>query len=91
MSTRDIKAQLEQFKELQKLIEEAQAELEAIKDNLKAEMTARGVDTLTAGAFKAKWQTVESYRFDSTAFKKEHSDIYAGYTVKTTSRRFTVA
>lgn len=91
MSTRDIKAQLEQFKELQKLIEEATAELEAIKDSLKAEMTARGVDTLTAGAFKAKWQTVVGNRFDSAAFKRENAALYDRYTTKTETRRFTVA
>lgn len=91
MSTRDIKAQLEQFKELQALIEEATAELEAIKDSLKAEMTARGVDTLTAGAFKAKWQTVCGSRFDSAAFKRENAELYDRYTTKTETRRFTVA
>lgn len=91
MSTKDIKAQLEQFKELQKLVEEAQAEMEAIKDSLKAEMTARGVDTLTAGAFRANWQTVKGSRFDSAAFKRENAELYSRYTTQTVTRRFTVA
>lgn len=91
MSTKDIKAQLVQLKELQSLIEEAQAEVEAIKDLLKAEMTAQGVDTLSAGGHKAKWQTINSNRFDSAAFKKENAELYSRYVVATASRRFTVA
>lgn len=91
MSTKDILAQIGELKELQILIEEAQAAAEAIKDTLKAEMMAQGVDTLTAGGYKVRWQTVKGSRFDSTTFKKENAELYSRYTIETATRRFTVA
>lgn len=91
MNTRDIAEQIGELKELQALIEEAQAAAEAIKDSLKAMMTAQGVDTLTAGGYKVRWQTISGSRFDTAAFKRENADLYTRYSVATENRRFTVA
>lgn len=91
MNTKEIAEQICEFKELQALIEEAQAAAEAIKDSLKALMTAQGVDTLTAGGHKVRWQTISSSRFDTAAFKRENADLYTRYSVATENRRFTVA
>ena len=91
MSKKEIAEQIREFKELQALIEEAQAAAEVIKDNLKAFMTAQGVDTLTAGGYKVRWQTISGSRFDTAAFKRENADLYTRYSVATENRRFTVA
>lgn len=90
MSTNEITAKIRQIKELQQLIEEAEAEMEAIKDAIKAEMTAREVDELTADVFKVRWTTVESSRFDSTAFKKAMPELFKQFSKQTTSRRFSI-
>ena len=69
---------------------EAAAEVEAIKDEIKREMDKRGVEELVAGQYIARFTTVLSNRFDSTAFKREHGDLYKIYTKQTTTRRFSV-
>jgi predicted phage-related endonuclease len=90
MSTNEITAKIRQIKELQQLIEEAEAEMETLKDSIKAEMTAREVDELTADVFKVRWTTVESSRFDSTAFKKAMPELFKQFSKQTTSRRFSI-
>lgn len=91
MSQNELTAKIRELKELQQLIDEATAEAEAIRDALKAEMTATGVDELVVDVFKVRWQKVTSNRFDTAAFKKTHADLYAQYTKPQETRRFTVA
>lgn len=90
MSTNEITTKIRQIKELQQLIEEAEAEMETLKDTIKAEMTARDVDELTADVFKVRWTTVESSRFDSAAFKKAMPELFKQFSKQTTSRRFSI-
>lgn len=91
MSTIDLLGKIRSLKELEALISEAQAELDSIKDELKAEMTNRNTEELDVDVFKIRYKTVKSSRFDTTAFKSTHKDPYEQYTKQTESRRFTVA
>lgn len=89
MSNMDIITTIRDLRELQALIDEAQAELEAKKDIIKAHM---GEDTeLRAGEYKVTWKPVTSNRFDSTAFKATHAELYKQYTKESITRRFCVA
>ena len=91
MSSNEIILKIEALKEWEALAAEAAAEIESLKDTIKAEMTARGVEGLTAGRYVARYTEVISNRFDSTAFKKVMPDVYKAYTKAVTSRRFSVA
>ena len=91
MSTNTMIAKIEALKEWEELAAQAAAEIEAIKDAIKAEMTARGVEELEVGQYIARYTTVLSSRFDTTAFKREHGEMYRMYTKQTTSRRLSVA
>lgn len=91
MTTAEIITKIEELKEMEELIAEAQAEAEAIKDAIKAEMNEQHAEELIAGTHIIRWTTVLSNRFDSTAFKKIMPDVYKAYTKQTTSRRFTIA
>ena len=91
MSTNELTKKIRELKELQALIEQAQAEAEAIKDDLKALMIETGTDELTVDVFKIRYAIVKGNRFDTAAFKKTHADLYAQYTRQTETRRFTVA
>ena len=91
MSTNTMIAKIEALKEWEELAAQAAAEIESIKDAIKAEMTTRGVEELEAGQYIARYTTVLSNRFDTTAFKREHGEMYRMYTKQTTSRRFSVA
>ena len=69
MTKKEIIAQIELMNEWERVIEEAKAEVEAIKDSIKAEMADRDLDELEAGSYIVRYKTVATSRFDSTAFK----------------------
>ena len=87
MSTIEIISAIKELEELEDLIHEA----ENIRDSIKATMTEQGTDELIAGTKIVRWTTVLTTRFDSTAFKKRHEDLYKEYTKQTTSRRFSIS
>lgn len=91
MSTIEITTKIEALRELETLIEEAKAEAETIRDEIKSEMMARDTEELTAGQYIIRWTSVLSNRFDTTAFKKVMPEIYKAYTKQTASRRFTIS
>lgn len=78
-----------QLAEYTRIKEEAEAVVDSLKDEIKAYMTAQGVDTLTGSEHKASYSLVTSSRVDTTALKKQYPDIAAACTVSTSSRRFT--
>ena len=89
MSTNELTARIRELRELQALIEEANAEAENIKDVIKAHMGDS--EELRAGEYKVTWKPVTSARFDATAFKATHAELYRQYSRETTTRRFCVA
>ena len=90
MSTIELSTIIEKLKEWEAIQAEAAAEVESLKDQVKAEMNARGVEELKAGQYIARFTTVLSSRFDTTVFKREHAEMYRQYTKQTTSRRFSI-
>jgi predicted phage-related endonuclease len=90
MSTVDVVSKIEELEELEKLIEEAKAEAETLRDEIKAEMMERNTEELEAGKYIVRWTSVLSNRFDSTAFKKVMPEVYKAYTKQVSSRRFSV-
>ena len=91
MSTIEITSKIEALKELETLIEEAKAEAEALRDEIKAEMVNRNAEEMEAGQYIVRWTSVLSQRFDSTSFKKVMPDIYKSFTKQVSSRRFSIA
>ena len=91
MSINDMEMKIAKLQEWEQLLEEAKAEVESLKDEIKAEMLSRNTEELTAGRYIVRWTSVLSNRFDTTAFKKEHAEMYKLYTKQTASRRFSVA
>ena len=91
MSTIEITSKIETLKELESLIEEAKAEAEALRDEIKTEMLNRDTEELEAGQYIVRWTSVLTQRFDTTAFKKVMPEIYKEYTKQVSSRRFSIA
>ena len=91
MSTIEITSKIEALKELEALIEEAKAEAETLRDEIKTEMLNRNTEEMEAGQYIVRWTSVLSQRFDSTAFKKVMPDIYKSFTKQVSSRRFSIA
>lgn len=79
----ELTTKIKELRELQALAEEANAEIEALKDAIKAYM----VDTeeLRAGEYKVTWRPVSSVKLDTAALKK------AVYQAFTRTRRFVIA
>lgn len=90
-TTDTLEAKIESLKELEAFAEEVKQEIDSLKDCIKAEMLAQDTDEMTVGKYIVRWTSVLSNRFDSTAFKREHADMYKQYTKQTKSRRFSVA
>lgn len=89
MSTSEIESKVRELRQLQALIEEAQAEAEAIKDQLKAHMGHS--EELKAGEYRITWKPVTSSRLDSKALKAAAPELVERFTKTTTTRRFCVA
>lgn len=89
MSNTELTAKIKELKSLQAIIDEATAEAESIKDEIKAFMG--DTEELRAGDYKVTYKTVTSQRFDSTAFKSAMPDVFSRFTKTTTCRRFTLA
>ena len=91
MSTIEITSKIEALKELEALIEEAKAEAETLRDEIKAEMLNRNTEEMEAGQYIVRWTSVLSQRFDTTSFKKVMPEVYKAYTKQVSSRRFTIS
>lgn len=90
MSVNEIAAKVKELREMQRLIEEAEAEAEALKDEIKAYMGDR--EEITAGEYKVTYKNVTTTRIDTTAIKKLFSaEDLIPYTKTTTTRRFAIA
>lgn len=91
MSKNELISKIETLNEWEQLMEEAHNEAEAIRDDIKAEMMAQGVEEMEAGKYIVRWSSVLSNRFDSTAFKKLYGELYKAYTKQTASKRFSIS
>ena len=67
MSRNEIISKIEQLKEWEAILEEAQAEAEALRDSIKAHMLEENTEELSVGTYIIRWTSVLSTRFDSTA------------------------
>lgn len=72
------------------MIEELQAEAEALTDRIKGAMVEQGREVLEGDGWKASWKNVNSSRFDSKAFKADHGDLYTAYSKPVTTCRFLI-
>lgn len=89
MSIQEIENKVRELRQLQALIEEAQAEAEAIRDTIKAHMGE--AEELRAGEYKVTWKPVTASRLDAKALKAALPEVAEHFTRTTTTRRFCVA
>ena len=91
MSIQEIDIKVKELRELQTMVEEATAQIEAIKDSIKLKMVDEGAEVLQGDGWKATWHTVTTSRLDSKALKAAHPDLVAQYSKTTSTARFTLA
>ena len=86
-----LESKIEELNEIEKMMDELKAEAEAIKDELKNEMSLRGLDQMEIGQYIVRWTSVLSSRFDTKRFKEEYGEsIYKQYTKEVSSTRFSI-
>lgn len=91
MSISEIESKVRELRQLQALVEEAEAEMETIRDAIKFTMSTQGVDEVRAGEYKITWRAVTSSRLDSKALKAALPEVAERFTRTTTTRRFCIA
>ena len=91
MSKSELLAKIELLNEYETMLEELRTETEAIRDEIKTEMTEQNTEEMTVGKYIVRWTSILSNRFDSTAFKKVMPEVYKAYTKQISSRRFTIS
>lgn len=89
MTIKEFETKARELRELQALIDEAQAEAETIKDAIKAAMGDS--EAIQAGEYKITYKSVTTARIDTTALKKAMPDVAQAFTKESTTRRFCVA
>ena len=80
MNMQDIERKIRLMREMQRMAEEAQAEADSIKDEIKAYMGAS--EALSVGEYKITYKTVKGNRLDSAALRQCRK-----YTPHSASRR----
>ena len=90
MDNKTINEKIVDIRNFENEIKQMQEVVDSLKDELKNEMTARGVDELDTGTFKLTFKEVVSNRFDSKAFQKDNEIIYKAYLKESVSKRFTI-
>ena len=89
MSISEMEVKARELRQLQALIEEAQAEAEAIKDATKAAMGDS--ESVQAGEYRITWKAVTSSRIDTSALRKALPDVAERFTKETVTRRFVIS
>ncbi len=91
MSKNEIITKIETIRELEELIEEARNEAEALRDTIKQQMMADGIEEMEVGQYMVRYQSIVTNRFDNSAFKKLMPDVYKSFMRQSTSKRFSIA
>jgi|GEM_PF-175434 len=91
MSAKEMSNKVQELRELKRMQEELQAEIDAVQDAIKAEMAAQNVDTLTGADYKITWKEVVSSRLDTTALKKALPEVAARFMKQSSAKRFVLA
>ena len=90
MTDKMIDNRVKKLMDLDARIDDLKKEADAIRDELKGELSDRGVDEVRTKTFKVSWKDVISSRLDSAALKKGDPVLYARYLKESVSRRFLI-
>lgn len=90
MTDKEFETQAQAYKLHQNEAKEATKKQENAEALLKAELTARGLDDLTVGAFTVSWKYYTKKMFNRKRFQLENPTLYLRYQDDMEVRQFTV-
>ena len=88
MENNELVWRLKLIRQLELQQKELEEQIEALKDSVKAEMSAQNITSLNVGEYSVSWKSYIIHRFDATTFKAEHSDLYKKYYKAVEAKRF---
>lgn len=90
MTTLELAKKIGELKGLEALVKEAEAEMEILKNEIKAEMNKQNLEEMNCGKYIVRYKEVTSDKFDSKTFKTEHPKYYKMYLKQSVCKRFTI-
>ncbi len=91
MTDRQLKNRIEKLDAIAEQQKALEAQAEAIRNEIKADMQEKGADEVSVFGRIVRWKEIVSNRLDGKALKAALPEIYSQYCRPTSSRRFTVA
>ncbi len=91
MSKVEIISKIEEIRQLEELIAEASAEAEILRNAIKQQMLLEDTEEMEVGQYMVRYTNILTQRFDTTGFKKAHSELYKSFIKQSASRRFTIS
>ena len=91
MSIPELNILVHDFLELDTEIRQQQLVAENIKNQIKEEMEARGVDELAVGEHIVRYKDVLTSVFNKTAFKAKYEELYAMFLKQIPSKKFSIS
>ena len=91
MTNKQLDNRVKKLRAIEAQQKELEAQAEAIRSELKADLEERGEDEHDTGSFVIRWKEIISRRLDGKALKAALPDVFAAYSRESTSRRFTIA
>ena len=86
---KNIDSTMRELAQYTRIMEEAAATVDGLKDEIKKYMEDHDTDVLTGNEHKATYKAVTTNRIDTASLKKDMPDIAAQYTKTTETKRFT--
>lgn len=86
---KDINMMFSELAQYTRIMEEASATVDGLKDEIKKYMEEHDTDIVIGNEHKATYKAVSSSRIDTASLKKELPDIASRYTKTTETKRFT--
>lgn len=90
MGERALENRIKRLKEIEQQQKTLEEQAEQLRNEIKKDMEAKGVDEIRTKSFIVRWKEIISSRLDSKALKAALTDVYAMYAKPSTSRRFTI-
>ena len=91
MTKKMIENRVKKLQAIEAQQKELEAQAEAIRAELKADLEEKGLQELKTKNFIVRWKEIITNRIDSKALKAALPDVYGQFCKATTSRRFSVA
>lgn len=87
----DYNAKMAELAQYKRILEEVQATVEGLQDEIKRYMIENGLETLAGNEHKASYKPVTLTRIDTSALKRDMPEIAKQYSKTTVSNRFVFA